>query len=276
MHRIFLLPELLIQIVTLLPPSKLPIYASVSKHWRETLRLNLPPRLLSLRDASSAIPSTATKPETLDRLPQPLSSLAQDILARTTQWMNPGLPLDISDDYYFWHEGAYGNLLSALVPFLHPWLGKHVCELIGGLDEMARGEMGICFRTKMSVGEFDEWFAGCENETEEGRISMSAYLTTPVTRSIEIYCVEGAEWDREYRNVLHRHGRRDWQQRCVRVEREKGVRMGDVVEELRTVLKTSRVGADTGEAIQGDVMLEWRFEETASRMTCFEWFDGTG
>ena len=127
----------------------------------------------------------------------------------------------------------------------------------------------------MSVREFDEWFARCEGETEEGRISMSAYLTRPVTRSIEVYCVEGAEWDREYRNVLHRHGRRDWQQRCVRVEREKGLGMGDVVEELRSVLKTSKVG-DVGEAIRGDVMLEWRFEEAASRMTCFEWFDGTG
>jgi len=190
--------------------------------------------------------------------------------------MNPGLPLDISDDYYFWHEGAYGNILSALVPFLHPWLGKHVCELIGGLDEMARGEMGICFRTRMSIEEFDGWFARCESETEEGKATMGAYLTRPVTRSMEIYCVEGAEWDQEYRNVLHRHGRRDWQQRCVRVEREKGLRMGDGVEELRSVLNTSKAGADTVEAIQRDVMLEWRFGEAASRMTCFEWFDGTG
>lgn len=190
--------------------------------------------------------------------------------------MNSGLPLDISDDYYFWHEGAYGNLLSTLVPFLHPWLGKHVYELIGGLDEMAKGQMGICFRTKMSVGVFDELFARYENESEASRVAISAHLTKPVTRSVEVYCVEGAEWDQEYRNVLHRHGRRDWQQQCVRMERQKGVRMADLVEELRGVLETSKIGAETGEAIQGEVMLEWRFEEAARRMTCFEWFDATG
>jgi hypothetical protein len=276
MHRIFLLPEILIHIVTLLPPSELPTYASVSRHWRETLRLNLPPRLLPLHNASLPRPLPAVDSQSRDKLPQPVSTLARDILARTTQWLNPALLLDISDNYYFWHEGAYGKLLSELVPFLHPWLGKRVSEVIGGLEEMAKGEMGICFRMAMSVGEFDEQFAGDEDGVEKDKSSMSAYLTRPVTRSVEIYCVEGAVWDQEYKNVLHRQGRREWQQRCVRVERGRGVTMEDVVEELSGVLRTSRVGTETGGDMPGEVLLEWRFEESARRMLCCELFDSTG
>jgi hypothetical protein len=186
------------------------------------------------------------------------------------------LLLDISDDYYFWHEGAYGNLVSALIPFLHPWLRKHVCELVGGLEELARGEMGICFRTAMSLGDFDEWFAGDANEMNKEMNSMSAYLTRPRTRSVEIFCVEGAAWDLEYANVLRREGRREWQQCCVRIERDRGVRMGDVVDELRGVLKPREIVGRNGEGAPGEVLLEWRFEDTAKRMLSFEWLDSTG
>jgi hypothetical protein len=52
--------------------------------------------------------------------------------------------------------------------------------------------------------------------------------------------------------------------------------MGDVVDELRDMLKTSEVVAGLGEDARGEVLLEWRFEDAATRMTCFEWLDSTG
>jgi hypothetical protein len=134
--------------------------------------------------------------------------------------------------------------------------------------------MGICVRTKLSAGEFDEWFV--EEKEEKERRGMEAYVTKPVTRSVEIYCVEGAEWDQEYGNLLRRGARREWQQRCVKIERERGIRMGDVVDELRGMLKTSDVVAGHGEDARQGVLLEWRFEEAATRMMCFEWLDSTG
>jgi hypothetical protein len=275
MHRIFLLPEILIQIISFLPPSDLSACASVSRHWKETLRINLHPRLLPLPGTLSLHNYTTTSPQTLKKLPWPVSSVAQDILLRTTQWQNAGVLLDISDDYYFWHESAYSNLLSGLRQYLHPWLGKYLCEFVGELEEITQGEMGVCIRTKSSAAEFDDWFVGGERVMQEWR-GLEAYLTRPAIRSVEIYCVEGAVWDQEYGNVLRRGARREWQQRCVRIERERGIRMGDVVDELRDMLKTSEVVAGLGEDARGEVLLEWRFEDAATRMTCFEWLDSTG
>ncbi|KAG9194465.1 hypothetical protein G6011_04500 [Alternaria panax] len=272
MHRIFLLPELLIQIISFLPPSDLRTCASVSRHWKETLRLNLHPRNLPLPDTLSPHDHATTQPHRLKKLPQLISSLAQDILFRTSQWQNAGGLSDISDDYYFWHEGAHRDLLSALSQYLHPWLGKHMCELVGGLNEIAQGDMGICVRSKLTTAEFDEWFL--EGKRKMGE--MEAYLTRPVTRSVEVYCVEGAMWDPEYGNVLHRGVRRQWQQRCVKIERERGIRIGDVIDELRGMLRTVEVVAGSEEEAQGEVLLEWRFEDAATRMMCFEWLDSTG
>ena len=275
MHRIFLLPELLMEIISFLPPTDLRTCASVSRHWKETLRLNLHPRNFPLPDTVCNDPSTP-RPYILKKLPQSISSLAQDIVHRTTLWQNAGVVLDISDDYYFWHEGAYSNLLSTLSQYLHPWLGKHVCEFVGGLEEIARGDMGICVRTKLGAEKLDEWFREGEREVGRERSVIDAYLSKPVTRKVEVYCVEGATWDQEYVNVLQRGARKEWQQRCVKIERRNGIRLGDVVDELRGMLKPNEVVTEFGRDVQKEVLLEWRFDDAAIRMMCFEWLDSTG
>ncbi|KAL6161629.1 hypothetical protein ACJQWK_08299 [Exserohilum turcicum] len=153
-------------------------------------------------------------------------------------------------EYYAWHEGAYSTLLNALLPHLHPMLGRHVYDLLGGIEDIAKGNMGACVRTKMSVGEFEDMFGG-EAEAER-------YLTRPLTRSVEIYCVSGAVWDTGYKNVQSRAAYSEWQQRCVRVEREKGVRMCDVVEELRGVLKPEDFAQQEGNA---EILLQWQMAD---------------
>jgi hypothetical protein len=101
-------------------------------------------------------------------------------------------------------------------------------------------------------------------------------LSKPVTRKVEVYCVEGAAWDQEYVNVLQRGARKEWQQRCVKIERRNGIRLGDVVDELRGMLKPNEAVTEFGGDVQKEVLLEWRFDDAAIRMMCFEWLDSTG
>jgi hypothetical protein len=133
--------------------------------------------------------------------------------------MTPGMLLDISDDYYFWHEGAYSNLQYSISPYLHPVLAKCAVELMSGLENLVEGEMSVVIRTKIGTAEF---LLFCDED--EDICERHRYLTSPASKVVEVYCPMGAVWDDGYKNVRHRLGERDWHQRCLRVERGRGVR----------------------------------------------------
>ena len=50
----------------------------------------------------------------------------------------------------------------------------------------------------------------------------------------------------------------------------------DVVDELRGMLKPNEAVTEFGGDVQKEVLLEWRFDDAAIRMMCFEWLDSTG
>jgi hypothetical protein len=196
--------------------------------------------------------------------------------------MSPDV-VDVGDDYYSWREGTYRDMAQRLKPWLHPVLGKWAWELVEGLDELVNGNMKIGIRTKCSTEQFEELFSSSSSSSpgkgyadggEEG------FLTRPLTKVVEIYCPAGAVWDEGYANVLHRDGWKSWQQRCVRVERERGVRMGDVLDGLRGVLKIGnsreRLVSREEEGEEGEVLLEWRFGCAAMQIPVSPILDGSG
>lgn len=121
------------------------------------------------------------------------------------------------------------------------------------------------------MGDFEEMFGSEGGKQME--IENAKYLTKPLTKSVEIYCVSGRVWDQQYKNVQWRNGNRDWQQRCVRIERERGVSMCDVIDELRGVLKADGLAPKDTNA---EVLLEWRMGEHPVDMSAFDAFDRTG
>jgi hypothetical protein len=256
MHRLFLLPELLVEIISYLPWEDLACCHLISTFFHKSLKNNLPP-------CKHPLPDTSPQPPCNTTLPQPIRTLARDIKTHSSHWMTSGMLLDISDDYYFWHDGAYSNLLQTLSPFLHPLLATCAVELMSGLESLVQGEMGIVVRTKMGTAGFWELFGDEEEEDcsygKENEGWKDSYLTKPASKVVEIYCSMGAVWDKGYGNVLRRQGGREWQQRCLRVERARGVRMGDVVDELKGVLKVE----EEMEAEGAEVVLEWRFGASA-------------
>jgi hypothetical protein len=174
-------------------------------------------------------------------------------------------------DFLSWRETAYKNLQAALLPHLHPRLAAHVYDFIGGIDDVARGQMGICIRTKMSIKEW-EGMLGVLDDEEEEKGERAGYVTQPVTKSVEVRCFRGAVWDTEYMNVHLQTGNEGWQATFVRIEREKGVRMCDIVDELRGVIEADwevRRGRD-------DVLLDWRMGGYRFVDPSYEAFDRTG
>jgi hypothetical protein len=256
MHRLFLLPELLVEIISYLPCEDLACCHLISTFFHKSLKNNLPP-------CKHPLPDPSTYPSDKTLLAQPIRTLARDIKTHSSHWMTSGMLLDICDDYYFWHDGAYSNLLHTLSPFLHPLLATCAVELMSGLESLVQGEMGIVVRTKMGTVGFWELFGDEEEEDysygKERDGWRDAYLTKPSCKVVEVYCPMGAVWDEGYGNVLRRQGGREWQQRCVRVERERGVRMGDIVDELKGVLKVE----ESMEAEGAEILLEWRFGRSA-------------
>lgn len=110
--------------------------------------------------------------------------------------------------------------------------------------------MSICVHTRCTTKECIEL---CDAEHDQDW--RNGFLTQPPTSGVRLYCPMGAEWDLSNKSVVHRGGF-TWRCASIRVEREKGVRMGDVIDELRGVLVPDHEGGVTGM-----VLLEWRFRE---------------
>ncbi|KAH7068956.1 hypothetical protein BKA63DRAFT_520370 [Paraphoma chrysanthemicola] len=251
MHPIWHIPELLIHILLHLPAKDLSRCYHVSHYWRAALKNNLPAHLRALPDiGAQCLSNHGRKTSTGNVLPKDIRDLAATIKAQEDQWCSLANFMDLGDDHFYWREGACENLLERVKNHLHPWIAKHACVFVEGLNSLAGGEMGICLRTELTPRDLIEL---CDSEHDEEW--RNDYLTYPTTRRVRLYCPKGAEWDLLNKSVIQRDGF-TWRASSIKVEHEYGVQMGDVVDELRGVLVLDQ------EAILDDVvMLEWRFKD---------------
>ncbi|KAH7088957.1 hypothetical protein FB567DRAFT_321548 [Paraphoma chrysanthemicola] len=251
MHSIWHIPELLLHILLHLPANDLSRCYHVSYYWRATLKNNLPAHRRALPDCSAPYPPNHTRKASPKRvLPKAIRDQAASIQAQEDQWCSLANFMDLGDDHFYWRESACEDLLERVKTYLHPWIAEHACVFVEGLDALAGGGMGVCVRTECTAKDLVEL---CESEDDGNR--RNEWLTYPATRKVRLYCTKGAEWDLTNRSVIQRDGF-TWRASSVKVEHEYGVRMGDVVDELRGVLVVDQ------EAMLDDVvMLEWRFKE---------------
>ncbi|KAH7394890.1 hypothetical protein DE146DRAFT_764505 [Phaeosphaeria sp. MPI-PUGE-AT-0046c] len=238
MHSVFQIPELLMHIVLCLDPKDICACSSVSPHWRATIKTHLPPSLQSLPDSQQKLSRAP--------LPTAIRDFATSIQIQDESCILSEQMLELGDEYLCWGEGKHAEVLEKIKPQLHPFLASTATVLISGLDSVAKGYLEICLQTKCTQAEFAELFQNEEWHTES--------MTMPYVRSVEIYVARGAKWDLGHNSVLLR-GRLNWARHMVRVERKKGVRMGDVVDELRGSLVPEMSDYD-----DQSIVLEWVFE----------------
>lgn len=152
-------------IISFVPVSDLQNCYSVSRSWHTLLLANLPARLRPLPDAPTR--SISTPPAHDPLLPLPTRNIARQIQRYTKQNVVGSLLLNPSDDYLFWLEAAYAGLLHALRPHLHPLLAQHAYDLAGGIDDVAKGDMGVWVRTRMRPSEFEALFDAQQDEEQQ-------------------------------------------------------------------------------------------------------------
>ncbi|KAF3003539.1 hypothetical protein E8E13_005763 [Curvularia kusanoi] len=245
MHRIWQIPELLVHIIAFLPASSISAALNISHHFRTTLKANLPPTLRCLPDP----PNTTEKHKQNRVFPQDVRNKAA---AFGTHDVALPPELKMEDTYYFWREEARSEVLDALAPHLHPALGKHVTRLVDGFDALAAGETGMVLQVEMPYHQLYELVQGGLKE------GCNEFLARRPPTVVTVFCLGGASWDLLYANVKYR----DYggvKRFSVRVERGEGVRMGDVVEELRGTLVVDGMGGGLGQ----DVTLVWVFGDGA-------------
>lgn len=201
---------------------------------------NLPPH-------QRPIPDVSAQKADWTLLPQPIRSLASQIKALDDE---PMLACGRGDDYYFRWDGAYRELLQILRRHLHPFLAKHGRGFGVRFEAAVRGHVRIRFHTKCSTKEYIA--LSDDNLPNDDR---DIYLTQPPPTDISIFGLKGVEWDLLYADVQSRDNG-GGQDLGVRIQRERGVRMGDVLDELRGVLIP-----DMGPNADGDILIEWHFDE---------------
>jgi hypothetical protein len=246
MHSVWHIPEILVHILLNLNKDDLARCYHVSHHWRDTLKTNLLPQQLPLPDTTVPQTSGTTIRENSHRtpLPQSIRDLAVKINTEEALWLNFADWPVLGDEYHFWREGVLEDLLALLRPHLHPFLSKRSYRILTIPTSLSKASMGIRLETKCTIQEILNFL---DNESSEWR-ALALPLPRAASRSVEMYC-SGMKWDESSDSVQSRHGRS-----CIRVERQKGVRMGDVIDELRGVLIPST--DDT-------VLLEWSFDESS-------------
>ncbi|EMD70040.1 hypothetical protein COCSADRAFT_22194 [Bipolaris sorokiniana ND90Pr] len=262
MHRALTLPEVLLSIISYLPTRDLLTCHAVSSGWRRILIANLPARMRPLPDT----PSSPLLQETTLVLPDSIRSLARSLNLRPKELVNWIVQPEVETDHLIWRDATTDELQEALGPYMHPLLAAHAYDLTGGVENVARGQMGLSIGTRMELGEFERMLEIRDDE-EEGM----KYLTQPVTKKVEVRCLDGAEWNEEYMNVRAIEGEMEWLRKCVRVERESGVRMCDVIDELRGVIEADWIVQHGS----GNVLLDWRMGDNPERHS-FHAFDRTG
>jgi hypothetical protein len=233
MYPIWHIPELLIHIALYLDGDDLSSCYHVSHRLRQTLQRNLPPQLRSLPDAT---PMFEHKP-----LPDTVRTLAADIELQHKQWTSSATLIELGDYYFYWRDGALDKMLQHIKPQLHPFLTSNVNALTSGFASIAEGKMGVWLQTPCSKTDYVQLLENPRNE----------YLTHPPTESVEVYCPTGGIWDVTNQSVHRRKGP-TWRCNFIRAERKNGVRISDVINELRGVLLP--------EEGRGTMLLDWQFE----------------
>ncbi|KAF1927952.1 uncharacterized protein M421DRAFT_5618 [Didymella exigua CBS 183.55] len=239
MHRIWQIPELLVQIISFLSAYDINRALHVSLHFKTLLKANLPPQLRPLPDGPRYKRSSSSQ-----QLPQEVTAEAAEYLAHEAATPRQ---LKSEDSYYYWREGARSHVLDTLTPYLHPLFAKFATRLVDGYDSLAVGKTDICLQTNIPYYDLYELVNGEENESW---VEYLAIKTTAVT----VYCLGGVQWDLLYAGVRYR----DYggvKRFSVKVEREEGVRLGDVLQELIGPLMMYGMSKGLGQ----EVTLVWWF-----------------
>ncbi|KAH6614139.1 hypothetical protein C7974DRAFT_404593 [Boeremia exigua] len=240
MHRMWQIPELLVQIVSFLPASDIHRAFHLSHYFRTSLKANLPPYLRPL-------------PEDLPIQSSHKQTLSQNVrdAARSLGTQDATLPdqLKMADTYFYWREAARYEVVKKLRPCLHPVLGKNAAYLIDGYESLAEGEMKICLQTDIPYHQLYDLAYGKDPK------ACNELLAVVHPTAVTVFCMRGASWDSSYANVRCREygGMKGY---SVRVEGEHGVTMGDVLNELRGTLVFDGMSGGCGQ----DVVLVWMFD----------------
>jgi hypothetical protein len=250
------IPELLIYTLSHLDEVSLSRCYQISHYFCSTLKNNLPPQNRPLPDTITPSSTTHKQPYLTPPkqqaictfLPKDIRHLASEIKTQDEQWIYLSNMMEVGDDYFYWREGAHDNILSLLSAHLHPFLSTTAWELVSGLESIVTGGLNIRLQTRCT-------FAALSNFLDDDKSEARGLgVTMPGCKSVEVYCVRGTIWDLSYNSVMTTKDE-TWRGHSVRVEREKGVRMGDVIDELRRVLIA---GPDL--LTDDRVVLEWRFD----------------
>lgn len=242
MHRIWQIPELLVRIISFLPAHDIDRAFYISHHFRTLLKANLSPQLRSLPD-----PPRCKHFPNSPRLPEDVNAQASACLA---QELATPKQLRVDDRYYFWRQAARGQILDTLLPSLHPLFSRFETRLITGYEALAERKMNICLQTDIP---YHDLYKLVHGEVKEG---WDAVLGMGV-KAMTVFCLNGAQWDLLYSGVRYRE-HRGAKRFSVRLEREEGVRLGNVMEELAGTLVVHGMSGVLGQ----DVTLEWVFGDS--------------
>jgi hypothetical protein len=246
MHLIWHIPEIFIHIASHLDLHDLAHCHHVSHHWQTTLKYNLPPRLQPLPDSPASY-SLEQK-----SISDTIRTFAASIESKNEHCTSLAEMVCLGDFYFYWRQGELAMMLERLKPQLHPFLAARASKLVCGLEAVAKGEMEVSLYTQCSVANL------LHLDNDSGRW-WKLPLTYPPVECVEVSCLEGAKWDLTNKSVLFRaEGTRRVD--FVRVERKEGVRMCEVLDELRGVLALRTECADDCE-----LMLEWQLGRTQSK-----------
>lgn len=230
---------MLVQIVSFLPSEDFKQCYNVSKHWRCMLN-NLPPNLCPLPDQDFQRPG-------LNSIPQSVRTVMTEMIPEILGWADikqraqAGEEMAIKE-FADLNQDALRRIHEVLSPCLHPFLAGHAWIFVQYLEKLAAGELQFKLRTRGTMRDFLK-ILSCEDGCWE------KYLIEPPSKAVEVYLFQGALWNGTYANALSRG-----EESCVRIEREKGVRMADVLEELNCLLCILDM-----DNLDTDLELEFRF-----------------
>ncbi|KAF3052616.1 hypothetical protein E8E11_010551 [Didymella keratinophila] len=243
MHRIWQIPELLVHIISFLPASDINRALHINRHFRTLLKANLPPQLRPLPDTPhyKRSPCDSKLPE--DAIVQASAYLSQE-LATPKQ-------LKCEDSYYFWREAARSQILDTLLPSLHPLFAKFRTRIMQGYEALAQCKINICLQIDVPYRSLYKLVHGDAKEGWDEALGVGV-------KTVTVYCLGGVHWDLLYSGVKYRE-HRGVKRFSVRLEREKGVRLKDVMEELAGTLVVHGMSGSLGQ----DVTLVWVFGDSS-------------
>ena len=261
MHRIWQIPELLVHIISFLPAPDIDRAFHISRHFQTLLKANLPPQLRPLPDAPRCKRSASNPTPPEDVVAQASAYLAQE-LATPKQ-------LKCEDSYYFWREAARSQILDTLLPSLHPLFTRFETRLMSGYEALANSKMDVWLQT---VVPYHDLYKLVHGEAKEGW----GEALGPRVKAVTVFCLSGVHWDLLYSGVRYRE-HRGVKRFSVMLDREEGVRLKDVMEELAGTLVVHGMSGGLGQ----DVTLVWIFDNTGEELEAVQasetgWFVWNG